>query len=158
MKQEVLVGDPATRGEIEIDPGAQRATGYRQQEDRSDHRDEADPAGADGGEFLIRAEPAENQQRGREQPHRKRKHQDIRNQKPQRLENHPQRSLPADQQFDDFPQHIAEQKHKRENGHGHEERGENLAGKIPVQRFHGAMTLNRGGATRAGVMGAARDS
>ena len=48
--------------------------------------EQADAAGARGGQFLVRAEPAEDQQHRREQSHRQREDPDERDQQADGLE------------------------------------------------------------------------
>ena len=49
---------------------------------------------------------------------------------------------------EDLPQHVAQQQHEREDRHGHDQRDQDFADKISVQRPHGL-----GDATPAGIVG-----
>ena len=62
---------------------------------------------------------------------------DERDQQADGFEHRAQARLAADEQREDFLEHVAEQQHKREHRHGEQQRGEHLGGQIFVQRFQG---------------------
>ena len=140
LEEQVDIGHAALRAELHVDPGAERAAQQAEQQHRRDQGQQADAAGAGRRQFVIRAEPAEDQQHGCEQTHRQGKYPDERDEQADGLSQGARAGVAADQQGEDFPQHIAEQQHEGEHRHRQAQRGENLTKQICVQRFQGAIS------------------
>jgi hypothetical protein len=135
LKQQFFVGDTAARSQIRAHPRADNAAKNAQKQNRRDEREQTDTAGARGGEFLVGAEPAKNQERRREQTHRQRKNQNERNQQHDGFGKNSEPRVAANEQRENVLKHVAQQQNKREYRHGQQQRGEHLAGQVFVQRF-----------------------
>ena len=59
---QAVVGDAASGGDVEVDGGAHGAEREAEDQDGHDEREQADAAGAGGGELLVGAEAAEDEQ------------------------------------------------------------------------------------------------
>ena len=137
LEPDVIVGDAAARADFHVHQRAEPAERQAQQQDRADQRQQADAAGPHGRQFLVGAEPAKHQQRGRQHAHRQREHPGERDQQTHRLHDNRQGHLPIHQQRENLLQRVAEQQHEGEHHHGDQQRRQNLAGQICVQRSHG---------------------
>ena len=78
LGNQALVGHAAARREVEVDAGGGGRAKHAEKEHGCDQRNQTDSAGLGGGKLVVSAESAEDEQRGGEQSHGKRKHQDIR--------------------------------------------------------------------------------
>ena len=138
-KKKVFVSDTALGRDLQIDHGRNTTQSGAQQQHRRDERDQADAAGANGGQLLVGAEPPEDEQRGGQHAHRQREHEHERNQEAQRLRDQPNRRLAIDQQREDLLQQVSEQEHEREHCNSHRQCGQHLSGQVKMERFHAAL-------------------
>ena len=133
---EIDVRDPAPGGDLQIHQRAYRTEQQTDEQDRCNDREQADPAGANRGEFLIGTEPAEDQQHRRQHRHGQRKDPHERHQQTDGFNHEAKRGLTIDQPGENFLQHVAEQQYERKDRHGHQQRSDDLASDVAVQRSH----------------------
>ena len=132
---QVLVGHAGSGAQFEVDPGAQAAAGQADQKDGGGEGDQTDATGAGGGEFLVGAEAAEDEQGGGEEAHGQGIDPEEGDDQPNGFEHQAEARPAGDEQGEDFLEQVAHQQDEGEPHHGQGQRGQHLPGEIFVKCF-----------------------
>ena len=124
------------RRDVDVEPKRSRGAEKRDDRERKANPGNADAVGAKRDQFVVRREPAEDEQHGREQAPRDREDERERQDVGDEADHVFDRQIVIDEQRQELAEDVADDENEAEHGNREKEIHDKLAADVAVDQFH----------------------